>query len=264
MRKFILLFFSLLILVSCKTIPEKDKEITGNILFKNLINEAQKVENFYINGALKITGVKDIPPGYVNFESQGNFATQETTFRISFLNYPIIDILFSKNDILLVNYTNNQYIKLNVEEVDLASLLGINFNPNDIGYFLLGKIPYTKDMQLMNFNIVNDRYYIELTNASSKYDIYLNENQEIVYAKSESQFFDPIVLDTIKYIKNDDNVNIPKNALFKSLNQNDQTVAFSFIIKNISYQDRKSFFQEDLINDFTEISDINEMKIQLR
>ena len=264
MRKILLLLSFFILLTGCKTISVKNKEMTGNIIFKNMMGHSGSVTDVFISGSLKINGVKEIPPSYIKFVSSGNLKTGESSFRISFLNKPIFDIITKGENILLISHTSLQYINLNPEEVNISGLLGINFNPAEVSYFLLGKIPYSENMQMMKFDIEKNRYLLELTDNTSKYDVILNEDEEIIAAKSESQFFDSIILESIKYIKNDDDINIPKYAVFSSENEG-RKITLSFLINSISYKKKEfNLLDYSILEKFEEVTDISKIQVKIK
>lgn len=255
------LFLLITLLVGCKTIDVKNKETVGNIVFKNQMNLSREIADVYVAGSVKISGVKEVPPSYLKFESSGNIKEELSYFRISFIKKPIIDIYIEKDDIIFISHTSSQYVRFNKEEVNLSRLFGINLNPIDATYFLLGRIPYSDDMQLMNFDIKENRYYLELTNSSSQYDVYLNDSEEITGARSSSQFYDSIILSSIKYTKNDDDISVPKLV---TLSSEEKKIAISFIINSISFKKRSiDILDEERLKEFEEVSEIGKIQFNL-
>jgi hypothetical protein len=258
------LFFILLVFLifSCKTINVKNKETTAKILFKNLLKESEKINEVSVSGLFRIVGVKDVPPAYIQFDCQGNLKTNNFSFKISFLTKPLMEIIVDKNKVLFINHTGKQYINLNMEDIDFSKFLGINFNPVEVGYFFLGKIPYSADIEIMDFKWTKKDYTLTLTNNTSKYDIVLNSDEEIIRAKISSEYFESLNLDSVIYIKNDDRVNIPRSLIFST---EDGSIKMSFLIDKISLKQAKPYtFNQDILEKYTEVFDINEIKVIIK
>ena len=151
MKRYFLAVIFIIILSSCKTVVNIDKETSGNILFRNIIKKSEKISNVYISGLLRISGFPEIPSGvYISYSFHGDIKNQVGLFRLLLFKKPIYEIYFKKSNVIFVNCKANQYVKLNIDEVDYSKFIGINFNPIEIAYFLIGAIPYSEDMVLMS------------------------------------------------------------------------------------------------------------------
>jgi hypothetical protein len=247
---------------SCKSIDLKNRETTSNILFKKLLKNSEEINDLYVKGLFMVSGVKEIPAAYVSFVSRGNIRSKNIRFEISFLKKKVIDIVMENNRILLINHTGKQYIRMNYEEIDFSRYIGVNFNPMEISYLLLGQIPYSPDLEMMKFDWNKKEYRMEMTSRNSTYEIFLNRDEEIIRAAVRNQFFDTIYLDSIKYSKNDDGKNIPKSISFLT---EGGKIRMSFIIEKISTR-----LPEDEINlplelkDYTEVTRPEDIVVKIR
>nr|HPO51102.1 hypothetical protein [Spirochaetota bacterium] len=163
MKKIILFILVLFLITGCKTTQKVDKETEGKILFKNLVKSSESLSDIYVSGLFRLSGVKEIPAAFINFESSGNFKNKNISFKISFLRKPLIQIRVAGEDITFINHSGKQYIKLKYENIDFSKFIGINFNPLEISYFFVGKIPYSSDIQLMSCNFTKNGTLLELT-----------------------------------------------------------------------------------------------------
>ena len=153
MKKIICFLLLIILLVSCATFNNNDKDTSVKVMFKNMVRDSEKLNDIYIKGMIRISGLKGIPAGYLNFTSEGKVKDTTLNFKISFLKTPIIEIFVEKNQIVLINHTKNkQYIKMKYEDIDFSNLIGINFNPLELSYFFLGKIPYNDKIEGENHN----------------------------------------------------------------------------------------------------------------
>jgi len=262
LKKLLLFIIFIVLLFSCKTIEKKNKETEAKILFKNLVKASENLDDVYVSGMFKLTGVKEVPAAFINFESYGNFKKQLMSFKISFLKKPLIQISVNGSDITFINYTGKEYIKLKYESVDLSKFIGVNFNPLEISYFFIGKIPYSTDIEMMSCQFTKNGIVMELTNNVSKYSITLNEKEEIISVKINNQYFDILNIDSIQYAKNDDGDSIPKNINFST---EDQKVKMSFIIDKISYNPKNIELNDlDFLSDYKEVFNINDIKVKLK
>ncbi|HNZ26203.1 MAG TPA: hypothetical protein PK385_06525 [Spirochaetota bacterium] len=226
------LFIIIFTLYSCKTIYVKDKETTANILLKNLLRESEKIGDVTVSGMIRINGVPEIPStAYISFTFAGNLKDEKGTFGIYLLKKPVMEIIFDKKEVLIVNRKSLQYKKINVDETDYSKLIGVNFNPIEACYFLLGKIPYSENMTLINYDWNSKEHIMDLSTSVSTYKIKLNYDELIVWSEINNQFFEKIFLDSIKYVKNDDNAYVPKQATFKT---DDEKRTLYFIIDKTS------------------------------
>jgi len=262
LKKSFLIILSLMLVVGCKTISVKNKETTAKLLFKNLNKEAEKITDVRVTGIFNITGAKEIPPAFIQFDTYGNLKTNTFTFKILFLKKPLIEIIVEKENVLLVNHTGKEYINLKARDIDFSKFLGVNFNPQDVAYFFLGKIPYSPDMEIMDLEWTKTEYILSITNKVAKYVIHLNSNEEIVRAKIYNEYFDTLTLDAIQYGKDDDKIQIPKTLNFIT---EDGMIKLTFIIEKISTtQLKQSVFDKTIIKDYKEVFDINQIKVILR
>ncbi len=225
-------------LFSCKTIYVKDKETTANILLKNLLRESEKIDDVTVSGMIRINGVAEIPStAYISFAFAGNLKDEKGTFGIYLLKKPLMEIIFDKKEVLIINRKGAQYKKINVDETDYSKLIGVNFNPIEVCYFLLGKIPYSENMTLINYDWNTKEHIMDLSTSVSTYKIKLDYDELIVWGEINNQFFEKIFLESIKYVKNDDNAYVPKQATFKT---DDEKRALYFIIDKTSLNTKYS------------------------
>lgn len=261
-KNFLLILSVVILLFSCKTIEKQNQETEAKILFKNLVKESATLNNIHVSGLFKLNGVKEVPQAFINFDCFGNLKTETMAFKISFLKKPLIEIAVDKNDILFINHTGLEYIKLKYENIDFSKFIGVNFNPLELGYFFVGKIPFSENLEMMSYKFIKKEIVMELTNNISKYTITLNENEEIISAKINNQYFDALSLDSIKYTKDDDGKSIPKNVNFST---DDQKIKMAFIIDKISLNPTdKNETSLDFLSKYKEIFDINEIKVKLK
>lgn len=262
MQKILLIFLIFILLISCKSIVVKDKDTTGKIIFRDLLNDSKKINEVYISGLLRIDGVKELPAVFLHFESQGKIKEAQASFRISSFKTPLIDIDLNGDDVLLINHTGMQYLKLNMEQIDFSKVTGLNFNPIELSYFFLGKVPYSESMELMEFKWNRSEYILNVTDSDSKYTLYMNIDKEIVAADIFSQYFDNITLDSIKYQKNEENINMPHMLSFSAV---DRDIKISFIINKISYKNEiENFIDMNALKDYQEIDSLDDIKIIIK
>ncbi|MBN2544397.1 MAG: hypothetical protein JXB50_01285 [Spirochaetes bacterium] len=262
MKKFVLLFSVLLMIVSCKTTIIKDKKTQGNILFKKLLSDSVKVESAYISGLLKITGVKDIPSAFIKFESQTLFNEKKSIFKIKVLNKVSMDIFIDKTDVYIINNINKQFVKISVEKADLSSITGMNFNLIDLSYFFLGFMPNSDTMEMTDFNVVKNQYIMKITDNISKYIISLNKNIEFINVKIENQYYDTITLESIIYAIYDDGTSKPKYITFS---QEEKKVKIFFILNgNKMNYIKEGIFNYDFFNDYKIVNTFDELKPNLK
>lgn len=250
------------LILSCKTIVVTNKETVSKIIFKNLIKESQKIEYASFLGSFKIIGVKEMPQVYIPFNLDIFFKERKAILSISLFKKPILDLIFDNDKGILLNYTKKEFVKFNISEIDYSKIMGINFDPFEICYLFLGKIPYSSDISLMDFKWTKFEYIFTLTNKISSYEIFLNSDQEIVKAKINNQFFNTIILESIKYTKNDDNKNIPNILIFSS---ESGKYNLTFLIEKISF--KKGEFKnpdEDFLKEWIELKKLDDLNIKIR
>ena len=263
LKKRIFIFLSItLILFACKTIRVRDKETTGNVLFKTLLKKSEKINDVYISGLFKINGVKELPPIYLQFESQGKLKEKAISFRILSFKTPIIDISLNQNDVLFINHAGEEFVNLDIEQIDFSKFTGISFNPLDLSYFFLGTIPYSESMELMDFKWTKKEYIIDISDNVSKYTIHLNSKEELGSIKIFNQYFDALFLESIKYKKNNDGINMPYMLVFSS---EDKKIQISFIINKILLDPlEKSLIDLDILNKYKEVSTLEKMQMKFK
>lgn len=257
------LIVALFFFVQCGTLEtkEKDKETRGKILFKKLVSESEDISNVYIKGLMKISGVENIPPALINFEAFGNLKEDHANFAISILKKPLLKISIKEENMLVVNHTTNQYVNVAIEDVDLSQLIGLNFNPAELSYLLLGKIPYSEDIQLMKFDIVDDRYIMDLTTNTSVFTIAMTNDELIKTVEAKNQYFETLYLDGITYSKNDDGDEIPEKV---RISNEEKTISLFFIIKSISYKEQTIDFLKDInLDEYTRLDSIEDLEIKV-
>lgn len=262
-KKLLIITVFILLLFSCKIISVKDKDITGKVLFKGLQRKSKKIDYAYISGFFKITGVDEVPPVLLKYETFCKFKEKKALLKISSLKTEIFDILLSEENIILVNHTNKEYIKLNIEQIDFSKIIGVNFNPLDIGYFLLGNIPYSESMELIDFKWSKKEYILDISDNISKYTIYMNADEELQYVNIYNQYFDYLILKSIKYKKNSNGLNMP-NMLVFTTEEND--IQMTFIIKKILLKGKikKDLFNPEYIKEYSELNTIDEINVKIK
>jgi len=261
-KKINILLVLLVLFFSCKTIVVTNKETVSKIIFKNLIKRAKEIEQASFSGSFKVTGVKEIPQTYISFKADILFKERKAVLSLSLFKKPILDIIFDQDKGILLNYTKKEFIRFNISEIDYSKIMGINFDPFEICYFFLGRVPYSSDMNLMDFNWTKFEYIVTLTNNISKYEIFLNRNQEIIKAKINNQFFDNIILESIKYTKNDDNKNVPNVLNFSS--EDGKYILIFLIDKSSLKKVEIKSIDEDFLKDWVELKDIESIDIKIR
>lgn len=252
--KIYILAIVLTIFFSCKGIDIKDEDTRGNILFKKMVESSKKVDNILINGSVKVSGSNEIPSTFIKFESGGSVRQNIYYFKLFFINTPLMDLYFDKGFITLINHRDKEVVKFEVENIDFSNVIGVNFNPKEVSYALLGKIPYSDNLQLMEFSWTKTNYFIKATSASSEYEVYLNENEDIVNMMINNQFYDIITLNKIKYRENDDGESIPQIV---ELVADERDLSLNFIISSIVYPDEHVVIGEIVIpEDYEKIDSI--------
>jgi len=208
---------------------------------------------------MRVDGVKELPSVFLHFESQGKLKENQTSFKISSFKTQLIDIDINGDSVLLINHTGKQFLRLNKEQIDFSKITGINFNPIEISYFFLGNVPYSENMELMDFKWTRNDYILDVTDTDSKYTLNLNADREIISAKIFSQFFDNISLDSIKYQKNEEELNMPHMLSFSA---DDNSIKLSFIINKISYKNEvEDFIDIKILKDYQKISNLDDIKV---
>jgi hypothetical protein len=261
-RTFVLIITAFIMLTGCKTIIIGDRETTGKIMFRNFINDSEKINEIYISGLFRVSGKKELPPVYLTFEAQGKLKDKDISFKMLSFKTPIFDIYFKKDKAIFVNHTNKEYVELNLEELDLSKFIGINFNPIDFGYFFLGKIPYSESMEMMNFKWSRKEYVMNITDNLSKYEIHIDADQKITGVKLESQYFDTILLRSIRYQKNDEGVVLPNMMTFLS---EDGKIEISFILNKVLLKMKsENELGETIIKKYKKLASPDDIKVIIK
>ena len=231
-KRYILLLIFILGLTACSTIKVTDKETMSSILFRNLVTNSERISDAYLSGMLRIAGVPDIPAGaYISYTFHGNVKNQTGKFSLAVFKKPVFEIYFNKKDFVLVNCRQKIYVKSNLDDIDYSKYIGVNINPLDIAYFLMGTVPYSPDLQLLNYEVTKDTHILEISSSVSSYNVCLNVNEEIVSADIDNQYFDNIVMDSVKYASNDKGVRVPQSAVFRT---GDKKKSISFIVDKMT------------------------------
>ena len=231
--KFLLILITL-VFFGCSTIKVTDKETMSTILFRNLVTNSEKISNAYISGMLRITGVPEIPAGaYIGYVFHGDIKKPAGMFSLSLFKKPLFEIYFDNKEFTLVNCKKKIYVQSSIDDVDYSKYIGVNINPIDIAYFLLGVVPYSPDLQLLNYEVTKDAHLLEISTSVSSYKIKLNEQEEILSANIDNQYFDNIIVDSLKYTKNEDGENVPQSAVFRT---EDKKKSINFVIDRTSFK----------------------------
>jgi hypothetical protein len=225
-----------------------------------MMRKSEKLEKAYISGLMRIEGVEDIPAAYLKFESSCDFKLKTVNFRIIAIRTPIFDISFDNNDVVLVNHTSKEYIKLKMDQLDFSKIIGINFNPLDIAYFFLGCVPYSESMEMVDFKWSKKEYQMVISDNISKYTINLNDKEEILSVLLNNQYLGSLVIAPISYKKDNGENNLP-NVL--SVKDNEENVRITFRINKSIVDSLNNDLQDinKIIKNYTKITDINKMKI---
>lgn len=267
MRKIVTISIKITLLIcllttSCKTISKKHTETAGKIIYKNLIKQSKEIDFANIQGLFRIKGIEELPSVYLKFDSQCYFKEKKVSFKISSFKTPILDIYLNQNTVYLINHTGSNYIKLNIEHIDYSKITGISFSPLDISYFFLGCIPYSENMELMNMEWKKNNLTLDITDNASKYTIDINDKNEISTVKIINQYFDIIILESVKYKTDSNNNKTPSMLIFTD---KDNTAQISFIIHKIqSSIDAADVYNIDFLGDYEEITNIEDMQIKVK
>lgn len=261
-RNIIIIFF-LLLLIGCKTKEIIEKDLSGNIFFRKLIKESESIEKMYISGLFKVSGLNNIPQVYLKFESSSNIKDKLGTFKILSFNTPLIDIILDKDKIIFINHANKEYVKLNKEQIDFSKVIGLNFNPLDLAYFFAGNIPYSANMELMNFNVTNRQYIMEITDRESKYSIIFNAKKEMENVKINSQYFDKINIDMPKYSKDSTGKAMP---YMLSISSESTASKLSFIINKtlLNKNFEIKLFDQNILRTYKVLDSMDKIKINIK
>lgn len=231
-NKFLPVLIFIFGLVGCSTIKVTDKGTMSSILFRNLVETSEQISDSYISGMLRISGVPEIPAGaYISYAFHGNVKDQTGKFSLAVFKKPVFEIYFDKKDFVLINCRKKIYVKSNLDDIDYSKFIGVNINPLDIAYFLMGTVPYSPDLQLLNYEVTKDSHLLEISSSVAGYNLRLNADEEIVSADINNQYFDSIMMDSVKYAPNADGVRMPQSAVFRT---EDKKKSISFIVDKMS------------------------------
>jgi hypothetical protein len=259
--KIVIIITIIFFLISCSTITrqgEKNLNVVKNIILKNLEKEFEKLDNINIKGLIKISGVKEIPNGFIKFNAYGSLKKGNLVLKLSFLNKDITEIIiYNFDDVLFINHIGKQYIEFFLAEIDFSNFIGININPIEICYFFLGKIPFNKNTELMDIKLESGLYVINISDEISKYTIHVNSDYNITKAKIDNQYFGVTSIDSITYIKNSDGSYSTKSVSCSS----DNRAKLSLLIDEISYRDDIKIDTPN-IQSYKKIGNINELNLK--
>ena len=231
-KRYILFLIFILGLTACSTIKVTDKQTMSSILFRNLVTNSEQISDAYLSGMLRITGVPEIPAGaYISYTFHGNVKDQTGKFSLAVFKKPVFEIYFSKKDFVLVNCRKKIYVRSNLDDIDYSKYIGVNINPLDIAYFLMGTVPYSPDLQLLNYEVTKDAHILEISSSVSSYNVQLNANEEIISANIDNQYFDNIIMDSVKYAPNADGQRVPQSAVFRT---EDKKKSINFIVDKMT------------------------------
>ncbi len=245
------------VLVGCSTIKVIDKETVSSILFRNMVTNSQKISDAYVSGMMRISGVPEIPAGvYISYTFHGNIKQQAGVFSLSLFKKPFFEIYFDEKEFVLVNCKKKIYVKSTLNEVDYSKYIGVNINPIDIAYFLLGVVPYSPELELLGYEVTKDAHILDISTNVSTFKVQLNGKEEIIAADINNQYFDNIIMDSVKYAKNDDGENVPQSAVFRT---EDRKKSINFIIDRTSFKrpyNAQNIEQKLLDSEYTKIENI--------
>lgn len=257
------LFFCLIVgfvSIGCKTMPVKNSEnIEANVLFKRIMKNAQSLEYVNIATSVMISGNKLIPSVYIKMIADADYTEKKTVLRFSVLSKKLFDITVNTSEMTLVNHTASQFITFPLEQVNLGELLGLNFDPIDVAYFLTGNIPYAQEMQIISFSHKeNQNISLNITSNSSEYILDIDKNGRITHAMVNNQFFEPLNIDTMVFSERN-GINMPQKLKITS---ETSPISMTFLIKDVTYN-KCSSYEPDIPEGYERISDINKIKINL-
>ena len=251
-------------LISCSTIKPKLKgenlDVIKNIIFKKWEKESEKLDNININGLIKISGIKEVPNVFIKFSAYGSLKKGNIVLKLSFGNRDIMEIIvYNFDKILFLNHIGKQYMRFSFAEIDFSRFIGININPIEICYFALGKIPSSKNIELMDIKFESGLYVIGISDEVSKYTMYVNADYNIIKAKIDNQYYGVTSIDSITYIKNSDGTHSTKSVSLSS----DIGTRLSLIIDDINYSNDKKIDIYNIPN-YKKIENINDLNLNLK
>ena len=252
----------LLSIFGCKTITIKDtKRIEGNVLFKNLLSSSEALKQVSIATSVMISGNKQIPPLYIKLNIAADLENKEALLNFSVLSKPLFDIVYNPEKLVLINHTNTEYIEFSAEDVQIGDFIGLNFNPIDLCYLLTGNVPYSDDLNLVEFiKKENNNLDINITNTTTNFFLSFNNDDKISVAKVENQFFDPLKISTLSFTKDAKGGNIPLKIKVSS--EGIKTY-MTFLIRSFNYDTLiKEDYEKKIPTTYKKLTDVRDIKIQ--
>lgn len=263
MKYFSYLFFFLLMALSgCKTVQviKDEGAIQGNVLFKNLMKSSKELEYVNISSSVMIAGNKLIPQAYIKLAVAANYREEKAVLNFSVLSKPLFDIVMDRDNIVLINHTNKQFVRFSFFEVNFSGFIGLNFNPLDISYFLTGNIPYSEDMQMVSFDFgENQKMQLNITNSTTNFFLTFNRREQLYHASVNNQFFDSLNIETTSFSKNLEGKEVPQKVRVSS---QDSPVSMTFLIRNFHYKKRRSY-SVTIPKDYIEVDSVDKIKINV-
>lgn len=246
--------------IGCKTMPVKNSEnIEANVLFKRIMKNAESLEYVNIATSVMISGNKLIPSVYIKMLADADYIEKKTILRFSVLAKKLFDIAVNAKEMTLINHTASQFITFPLEQVNLGELLGLNFDPIDVAYFLTGNIPYAEEMQIISFaHKENQNLSLNVTSNTSEYILDIDKSGRIVHAMANNQFFEPLNIDTLVFSARN-GADMPQKLKITS---ETSSISMTFLIKDVTYNKCSSYDPEIPVG-YEKISDINKIKINL-
>lgn len=246
--------------ISCKTMPVKNVEnIEANVLFKRIMKNAESLEYANISTSVMISGNKLIPSVYIKMVADADYINKKTVLRFSVLSKKLFDIAVNPNEMTLINHTASQFITFPLEQVNLKELLGLNFDPIDVSYFLTGNIPYAQEMQIISFSHnENQNLSLNMTSNNSEYILDIDKNGRIIHVMANNQFFEPLNIDTLVFSERN-GIDMPQKLKITS---KISPISMTFLIKDVTYNKCDSY-EPEIPEGYEKIFDTNKIKINL-
>lgn len=246
--------------ISCKTMPVKNLEtIEANVLFKRIMKSAESLEYANITTSVMISGNKLIPSVYIKMVADADYINKKTVLRFSVLSKKLFDITVNPQEMTLINHTASQFITFPLEQVSLEELLGLNFDPIDISYFLTGNIPYAQEMEIVSFSHdENQNLSLNITSNNSEYILGIDKNGRIVRTMANNQFFEPLDIETLVFSARN-GVDMPQKLKITS---KISPISMTFLIKEVTYN-KCSSYDPEIPEEYEKMFDISKIKINL-
>lgn len=246
--------------ISCKTMPVKNVEnIEANVLFKRIMKNAESLEYANISTSVMISGNKLIPSVYIKMVADADYINKKTVLRFSVLSKKLFDIAVNPNEMTLINHTASQFITFPLEQVNLKELLGLNFDPIDVSYFLTGNIPYAQEMQIISFSHnENQNLSLNMTSNNSEYILDIDKSGRVTHVMANNQFFEPLNIDTLVFSERN-GIDMPQKLKITS---KISPISMTFLIKDVTYNKCDSY-EPEIPEGYEKIFDTNKIKINL-